>query len=1064
MKNGVLTIVFLFCAIQMFYSQEEDGVVSLALPTRNSLTFNRFLINPTFSFVREQHRYVSMTNKREWVQFDDAPTTYLASYSGRFRENMGIGIAVFQQNYGVLTTFGGTLNFAYNAQLQRDSNLTFGLNLGIYSSGIDAGRVVTNFEDPSLNTIPSNTLISVNPGINYGLAFLDFGVSIKNLALYNMSTSTLIEDNPEQSIQAHMMHTGYVRSNGFFDESKFSGLLRGELGKDNSIISAIAMLTVPKGIWAQVGYNTLYGVSGGLGLNITKSIAIEYNFEKALGDLTNFGPSHEVTLAYRFNTDRRYDYSGNDEVGSLISSEKRVKRPVSKIDKAQAEANRQQAIADRAQAKLDQEAKLKADEAANAKAKETAAAEAILVTEAKAEAEAKAEQVAELKSAAEVEAQASAEAQLAAAEAARLKAEAEAEAETQRVAQAEAAARQEAAAQAVLAAAETARLKAEAEAKAETQRIAQTEAIARQEAAARVKLAAAETARLKAEAEAEAETQRVAQAEAAARQEAAAQAELAAAETARLKAEAEAEAKAETQRVAQAEAAARQEAAAQAELAATETARLKAEAEAKAETQRVAQAEAAARQEAAAQAELAATEAARLKAEAEAKAETQRVAQAEAAARQEAAAQAVLAAAETARLKAEAEAEAETQRIAQAEAAQEAAAQAELAAAETARLKAEAEAEAEAETQRVAQAEAAARQEAADQAVLAAAETARLKAEAEAKAETQRVAQAEAAARQEAAAQAVLAIAEQQKTDSENNSLPNASDEMAKTMNALAESTASSGQSQQALIAELAAAVASKDKDLQDLKKENDLSEQGIFLAPKPFKSITAENNAIEALKVNLDNSIQARSNEIDELQTLYDQRVKIATMRNDEVTLFYKKNLDRLKAEQLTALSTRERLTASLKSIKIATEFERKRRIKRAAFDNEQDRFIQDKATLDRIKQNTNLSAVPLTAADFDFGEAQSANIQILKNVKNVENGFYVILAVHTDVSKRDAFLKNTVASGNTDVNFFYDVNTSKYYIYNEKINNVELANDALKSKGSEPYKGRLSIVKIEN
>jgi hypothetical protein len=55
-------------------------------------------------------------------------------------------------------------------------------------------------------------------------------------------------------------------------------------------------------------------------------------------------------------------------------------------------------------------------------------------------------------------------------------------------------------------------------------------------------------------------------------------------------------------------------------------------------------------------------------------------------------------------------------------------------------------------------------------------------------------------------------------------------------------------------------------------------------------------------------------------------------------------------------------------------------------------------------------------------------------------------------------------VASGNTDVNFFYDVNTSKYYIYNEKINNVELANDALKSKGSEPYKGRLSIVKIEN
>lgn len=119
MKNGVLTIVFLFCAMQMIYSQEEDGVVSLALPTRNSLTFNRFLINPTFSFVREQHKYVSITNKREWVQFNDAPTTYMASYSGRFGENIGVGIAAFQQNYGVLTTFGGTLNFAYNARLDK---------------------------------------------------------------------------------------------------------------------------------------------------------------------------------------------------------------------------------------------------------------------------------------------------------------------------------------------------------------------------------------------------------------------------------------------------------------------------------------------------------------------------------------------------------------------------------------------------------------------------------------------------------------------------------------------------------------------------------------------------------------------------------------------------------------------------------------------------------------------------------------------------------------------------------------------------------------------------------
>ena len=127
----------------MFYSQEDDGVVSLSLPVRNSLTFNRFVINPTFSFVREQHKYISIFNKREWVQFDNAPLTYLASYSGRFGENIGAGIGLFQQDYGVLTTFGGTVNFAYNVRMARDSNLTFGLNIGAYKSGLNTGNVLS---------------------------------------------------------------------------------------------------------------------------------------------------------------------------------------------------------------------------------------------------------------------------------------------------------------------------------------------------------------------------------------------------------------------------------------------------------------------------------------------------------------------------------------------------------------------------------------------------------------------------------------------------------------------------------------------------------------------------------------------------------------------------------------------------------------------------------------------------------------------------------------------------------------------------------------------------------
>ena len=751
------------------------------LPIRNSLTFNQYVINPTFSFVRQQNRYISIFNKREWVQFEDAPQTYLVSYSGRFKENIGLGVGLFQQNYGVLTTFGGLLNFAYNARLERDSNLTFGINVGAYKSGINESNVVTNFSDPSLENIPSNFLLSVTPGINYGTMFLDFGVSINNLVLYNINASQLIEDNPEQSIQAHLMYTGYMDSHGFFDDSKFSGLIRSEFRKDQTVISAIAMLTVPKGVWAQVGYNSLYGASGGLGLNITNQISIEYSFEKALGGLIDFGPSHDITLAYKFKNREVYDYSGEDEISALITPKKK-KRPVSKVSKAKAEANRKLAIErKKAKAEADAQAALEAKKKAIAKTEEEAQAKLEKEQNAKAEADAQ------------------------------LKIEAEA----------------------------NARLEAEALAKLENQQ--------------RAKEKAEELAKLKAEQKARDEA------------------------IAKEKSEAEAKAKLE---------------------------------------------------------------------------------------------------AEQKRLEAERKAEEEAQRQAKLDAEQKA------------------------------------------------------KDEEEAK----------------------------------QKLISNPTDELGKSMNSVAEVTEDFKIKQDELLSKLNEAVANKDKDLKDLKEENDLSEKGIYKEPKPFKSVTAENKALESIKIDLDNAIKVRGKRIKELEDLYDERFEADTITIDVVMLYYKKTIEKLKSEQITIIQSKEILISKLEAIKLATEFERRRRIKRALYDNEEDRYVQDRATLNAIKQNTDFSSESINKEDFDFGEEQSSNIQILKNVKNVENGYYLIVAVHNDIAKRDEFLTKIIASGRKDVDFFYDVKTSKYFIYYKKFDFIEGANEALKSKGSKPYNGKMSIVKIEN
>ena len=47
--------------------------------------------------------------------------------------------------------------------------------------------------------------------------------------------------------------------------------------------------------------------------------------------------------------------------------------------------------------------------------------------------------------------------------------------------------------------------------------------------------------------------------------------------------------------------------------------------------------------------------------------------------------------------------------------------------------------------------------------------------------------------------------------------------------------------------------------------------------------------------------------------------------------------------------------------------------------------------------------------------------------------------------------------------VDFFYDINSSKYFIYYKKFRSIEDARKAIQLDNSKPYNSKMSIVKIE-
>jgi hypothetical protein len=62
--------------------------------------------------LRQNASYATFYNKRQWVDFSKPTKTYLFSYQAGFAENEGSAIGAFSADYGLLTTFGGIVNFA----------------------------------------------------------------------------------------------------------------------------------------------------------------------------------------------------------------------------------------------------------------------------------------------------------------------------------------------------------------------------------------------------------------------------------------------------------------------------------------------------------------------------------------------------------------------------------------------------------------------------------------------------------------------------------------------------------------------------------------------------------------------------------------------------------------------------------------------------------------------------------------------------------------------------------------------------------------------------------------
>ncbi|TMU55082.1 PorP/SprF family type IX secretion system membrane protein [Flagellimonas algicola] len=323
-NKPLLILTFLLLAFSGVRAQEETPFVVYDVPSQNLLKFNRFLINPTFSTVREDKSYVNLFHRNQSVSFDDNNQVYFLSYSGRVSDRSGVGVSLFTNREGLFNNFGVHANYAYGIRLSQKSNFTFGANISYYQSSFNQDRANALDNDPFLNSLESSSLVLFQPGFNLSFGNFDFGGYAENLFDYNLKSSESVTEFDEKTFSGHLQYTHtFENATGILEQGRLMPLARARVTGPNDVtLGGNLILDLPKLGWIQAGYDDFYGASAGLGFNLNKNLSLGYTVEKGLSsNFENFGVSHEVSLAYSFTPNLTENRVLLDDELDLVSAD-----------------------------------------------------------------------------------------------------------------------------------------------------------------------------------------------------------------------------------------------------------------------------------------------------------------------------------------------------------------------------------------------------------------------------------------------------------------------------------------------------------------------------------------------------------------------------------------------------------------------------------------------------------------------------------------------------------------------------------------------------------------------
>lgn len=298
MKNfcGALLIGFV-----VFGMRSQTAPLPNDFRQQNITEYNSSLVNPAYALDRNNPPSAALWARWQWQTYDADPTSVFFNYTHKLSDASAVGGAFFQNNTGIFINTGGAINYAYLIEFSPKVQLGVGLNFFIFQQKLADDRF---FQPNPIQQTPENDMVlQMAPGLNLRVDKFNIGFVSENMFDYNLGTNqrnTSPQDRMFFGMASYDIPMGFINTDGnsYLRPAVYFKSIPGfdtQFGF-NSILSN-------EKFWAQAGYNSFYGISGGAGGRFFKRLSV--------GALVEFGtspqlkgtdPTFELVTSYRFDS------------------------------------------------------------------------------------------------------------------------------------------------------------------------------------------------------------------------------------------------------------------------------------------------------------------------------------------------------------------------------------------------------------------------------------------------------------------------------------------------------------------------------------------------------------------------------------------------------------------------------------------------------------------------------------------------------------------------------------------------------------------------------------------